>query len=192
MEWKVVSPLQQSNLHNLLLDEVCDSFPGRRDLFAKPFPVTDESGAVWTEIRELKGNTLRKNSPAVHNKYTASPAAPGSGRSCKRWADPPGWRKPRFLRLAERCRWTRPCTGPSSRRLPGGCKPWGPCRRSSHMRRCSTGKATRARPALCACRWRSSPADWCRISIVYRLSRKPSLWRTDMISFEWSHWKNYC
>lgn len=68
MEWKVVSPLQQSNLHNLLLDEVCDSFPGRRDLFAKPFPVTDESGAVWTEIREQKGNALRK----IHPQYTTN------------------------------------------------------------------------------------------------------------------------
>lgn len=107
----------------------------------------------------------------------ASPATPCFGQSCMHWAVPPGWRKPHFLQWGERCHWTHLYIGQSSHHLLGECKPWHPSHKSSYKRRCNTGKATRAHPVLCACRWRSSPADWCRISILCRLSQTPSLWK---------------
>lgn len=105
-----------------------------------------------------------------------SPAAPGSGQSCTRWAVPPGWRRPRCLRWGEIYRWTRPCTGRSARHLLAGWRPSHPSHRSFYKRRCSTGTAATAPPARCACRWWNSPADWCRILIWCRWCRTPCLW----------------
>lgn len=109
------------------------------------------------------------------NKYRVSPAARGSGRSCRRWVDPPGWKRPRCLRSEGRCRWTRLCTGRSAHHLLAGWRSLSPSRRSSCRCCCNTGRAAMGRPPLCACRWRSSLAGWCRTSVWCRLSQTPCL-----------------
>lgn len=117
------------------------------------------------------------------NKYRVLPAAQDSGRSCRHWVAPPGWRRPRCLRSEGKCRWTRRCTGRSARHLPAGWRSLSPCRRSSCRCCCNTGRAAIGRPAPCACRWRSFLAGWCRTSVWCMLSQTPCLGTTHRASF---------